>query len=131
MALIDEIKEEIKQAHMPKAQSKEVKKAEKKCRHKTKAEIEAYIARKQAEEERRMLAQQGAAKPRRGRRPKVHEPEKECVSEIQDAPVAPEKKRERKKKPESYCSKYRPKHVQTIDLPDGGSLVVIYMSGVS
>ena len=124
MALIDEVKNEIKMAHTPKVPEQAEKKPEKKRRQRTKEEIEAYIARKQAEEERRMLAQQEGVKPRRGRKPKAQE--KRCESE---ASIAKDKKQRRKKNQESYCTKYRPKHVQTIDLPDGGSLVVIYMAG--
>ena len=130
MALIDEVKNEIKLAHTPKVPEQAEKKPEKKRRQRTRAEIDAYIARKQAEEEERMLAKQGDQSPKKQRRKRMK------ISEQIDSP-APTKQdmtdknglKPRQKKCESSCTKRRPRHVQTIDLPDGGSLVVIYMAG--
>ena len=130
MALIDEITEEIKRSHTPKVPGQAEKKPEKKRRHKTPEEIKAYIAKKQAEEERRLLAKQAAERPkRRGRKPKQQDVDGEISSENQASQERHERKRGRKKVQESTCTKYRPKHVQTIDLPDGGSIVLIYMPG--
>ena len=126
MALIDDIKEEIKRAHMPKVPEQE-KKPEKKRRQRSKEEIAAYIARKQAEEERRMLENQGAEKPKRGRKRKPQE----ANAEIKDSPVKSERKKRIKNVQESTCTKPRPKHFQTIELPDGGSIVLIYMPGAT
>ena len=130
MTLIDEITEEIKRSHTPKVPGPTEKKPEKKRRHKTPEEIKAYIAKKQAEEERRLLAKQAAERPKRGRKPKSQDVKGEISAENPVPQERPERKRGRKKVPESTCTKYRPKHVQTIDLPDGGSIVIIYMPGV-
>lgn len=131
MALIDDVKEEIKKAHTPKVPEQTEEKPEKKRRQKTKEEIAAYIARKRAEEEERMLANHGNQSPKKQRRKR-----RKTTKGPTDAPIPqnqdiPEKKwrKPRQKKCESSCTKYRPRHVQTIDLPDGGSLVVIYMAG--
>lgn len=127
MALIDEIKEEIKKAHTPKADMQEAKSPEKKCRHKTKEEREAYIARKQAEEERRMLASQEAEKPRRGRKPKAKdETQEQKPRQDAKADANPEKRQRRERASYHKCP---PKTIKTVDLPDGGSLVIIYMPG--
>lgn len=126
MALIDDIKEEIKRAHMPKVPEQE-KKPEKKRRQRSKEEIAAYIARKQAEEERRMLEKQGAEKPKRGRKRKSQE----ANAEIKDVHVMSDRKKRIMNVQESTCTKQRPKHIQTIELPDGGSIVLIYMPGAA
>ena len=130
MALIDDVKNEIKMAHTPKVPEQEEKKLEKKRRQRTKEEVAAYIARKQAEEEERMLAKQGSQSPKKQRR------KRRKTEGSTDAPVPPKQdiqekndRKPRQKKCGSSCTKYSPRHVQTIDLPDGGSLVVIYMAG--
>lgn len=130
MALIDEVKKEIKMAHTPKVPEQAEKKPEKKRRQRTKEEVAAYIARKQAEEEERMLAKQGSQSPKKQRR-KRRKTEGRADAPIPPNQDIPEKKerKPRKNKCESSCTKYRPRHVQTIGLPDGGSLVVIYMAG--
>ena len=130
MALIDDVKEEIKKAHTTKVHEHKDEKPEKKGRQKTKEEIAAYIARKQAEEERRYLKQQDvkeAEASKKARKPKV---EKVANEAAQDDPK-PEKPKRRRKNvmSESYATKSRPKTVRTIDLPDGGSLLIVYIPG--
>ena len=111
---------------MPKVPEQE-KKPEKKRRQRSKEEIAAYIARKQAEEERRMLEKQGAEKPKRGRKRKSQE----ANAEIKDVHVMSDRKKRIMNVQESTCTKQRPKHIQTIELPDGGSIVLIYMPGAA
>lgn len=133
MALLDDIKDEIKKAHAPKAPERTEKKPEKKRRQKTKEEIAAFIAKKQAEEERRYLKQQesnaehhnspGAHKARRRRSTDEH------PKEPKDTKATDGHRRGRIQKQKGSCSKIRPKTVKTIDLPDGGSLLIIYMPG--
>lgn len=128
MALIDDVKNEIMQARKAPAPAEE-KRPEKKKRPKTKEEIAAFVARKQAEEERRYLKLQvekadrvNPETPQKTRKPKVVKtPE----------PIKREVRKKDPKKAKGSCSKARPKTIKTIDLPDGGSLLIIYMPGPS
>lgn len=126
MALIDDITEEIKKAHAkePKEPELSEKKPEKK-RQKTKEEVAAYIARKQAEEERRYLKQREANESASDHKPAK---KKDCRPNA-EKPAKEEKPRQPRQK--ASCSKARPKTIKTIDLPDGGSLLIIYMPGPS
>lgn len=127
MALIDDITEEIKKAHAkaPKAPERSDQKPERKRKQRTKEEIAAYVARKQAEEERRYLKQreenaprqEPAPAPKKARKPKAEKPAKD--------------EKPRKQRQKASCSKARTKTIKTIDLPDGGSLLIIYMPGPS
>lgn len=124
MALIDEVKDEIRRAHAPKDAKPEQEKPRKERRHKTKEEIAAYIARKQADEERRYL--KNAEAPQRKKR------ERKPNADAQAVGPAPAKKRGRPRgepAKEAYYTKPRPKTFRTIELPDGGSIVIIYMPG--
>jgi len=124
MALIDEVKDEIKKAHAPKEPKAEQDKPKRGRKKKTKEEIAAYIARKQAEEERRYL--KAMESPKRKKR----EGNPQAVA--QDSCKSQAKKRGRPRiepAKESYCTKPRPKTFQSIDLPNGGSIMVIYMPG--
>lgn len=126
MALIDEVKDEIKRAHAPKDTKPEKEQPRKERRQKTKEEIAAYIARKQAEEERRYL--KSAEPPKRKKR------EGEPKAVARDPSPAPAKRRGRPRAApakEAYCTRPRPKTFKTIDLPDGGSIVIIYMPGAT
>lgn len=131
MALIDEVKNEImERSKAPKAEpAKTARKPRQKP--KSKEEIAAYIAKKQAEEERRYLRQQeGSPAPKRGRKPKAATSDKEVASQ-KVVENKPKRQRRQQVMKETYVSKPRPKTVQTIDLPDGGSLLVVYMPGPS
>lgn len=137
MALIDDVKNEILARAAPaQAEAKQPDRPEKKKRHKTKEEIAAFVARKQAEEERRYLKLQGKGASKPEPSPKARAPKDEKPTSAKPAPAKPkaEKKADRQKAPKKAkgsCAKARPKTIKTIDLPDGGSLLLIYMPGPS
>ena len=140
MTLIEEIKDEIKKSHAQKAQVRHEQKPVKKRRQKTKDEIAAYIAKKQAEEEARYLKQQDKAAradsgsaPKKERKPKAQNEQKPPKGENSGKagnPENTEKKAKKKKlRQKASCSRCRPKTIKTIGLPDGGTLLIIYMPG--
>lgn len=137
MALIDDVKNEILARAAPaQAEAKRPDRPEKKKRQKTKEEIAAFVARKQAEEERRYLKLQGKGASKPDPSPKARAPKDEKTTSAKPASAKPkaEKKAGRQKAPKKAkgsCTKARPKTIKTIDLPDGGSLLIIYMPGPS
>lgn len=120
------INELLQSRRSPEAAKDEKPKKEPKAKRiPTKEEREAYRQRMIEKEEREALKRMGVVekKPagKRGRKKK-----EEAVPEQE-----PKKKANEKPKQESTCTKYRPKTVMTMELPDGGSLIITYMPGGS
>lgn len=131
MALLDEIKGEILQKKEQAPVQKQAVKPKSEKKPKTKAEIEAYKQKMQAREEAKYLKQMGqapkAAKPRP--KPKPKRQAAQTGEAAKPAQVSKMAKPKAKPKQESSCTKYRPRTVMTLDLPDGGSLMITYIRG--
>lgn len=130
MALIDDITDEIRKARarVPKESGRAENGGQKETKRKpqkTKEEIAAYVARKRAEEE-KMYLKKMEAKADAGKRDAKPDKKKEEPA----AGTKPERARSVKKK-DARPSRHRARTFKTIDLPDGGSLVIIYMPGMA
>lgn len=133
MTMKEQVLQEIRQRNMPEVPSEEKPKKEPKPKKiPTKEEREAYRQRMIEKEEREAIKRMGIVeKNPRGKKKKEHSSEEPAKPAHSTKPVKAEKpKTEPKPKAKAKKNtKQKVKKIKTIELPNGDSLLIIYVPG--